>query len=32
MEDLPVVILTTIGTKSRKVRRNPIIRIEDNGI
>jgi deazaflavin-dependent oxidoreductase (nitroreductase family) len=32
LEDRPVVILTTLGTKSRKVRKNPIMRIEDNGI
>ncbi|HEY2044084.1 MAG TPA: nitroreductase family deazaflavin-dependent oxidoreductase [Jatrophihabitans sp.] len=31
LEDRPVVILTTIGAKSGKVRKNPIMRIEDNG-
>jgi deazaflavin-dependent oxidoreductase (nitroreductase family) len=31
LEDRPVVILTTIGAKSGKVRRNPIMRIGDNG-
>jgi deazaflavin-dependent oxidoreductase (nitroreductase family) len=31
LEDRPVVILTTIGSKSGKVRKNPIMRIEDNG-
>lgn len=32
LEDRPVVILTTIGAKSDKVRKNPIMRVEDNGI
>jgi deazaflavin-dependent oxidoreductase (nitroreductase family) len=32
LEDRPVVILTTIGARSGKVRKNPIMRIEDNGI
>jgi F420H(2)-dependent quinone reductase len=32
LEDRPVVILTTIGVKSGQVRKNPIMRIEDNGI
>ncbi len=32
LEDRPVVILTTIGAKSGKVRKNPIMRIEDHGI
>jgi F420H(2)-dependent quinone reductase len=32
LEGRPVVILTTIGSKSRKVRKNPIIRIKENGI
>jgi deazaflavin-dependent oxidoreductase (nitroreductase family) len=32
LDDRPVVILTTIGAKSGKVRKNPIMRIEDNGI
>jgi deazaflavin-dependent oxidoreductase (nitroreductase family) len=32
LEDRLVVILTTIGAKSGKVRKNPIMRIEDNGI
>jgi deazaflavin-dependent oxidoreductase (nitroreductase family) len=32
LEDRPVVILTTIGAKSSKVRKNPVMRIEDNGI
>jgi deazaflavin-dependent oxidoreductase (nitroreductase family) len=32
LEDRPVVILTTLGMQSRKVRKNPIMRIEDNGI
>jgi len=32
LEDQPVVILTTIGARSGKVRKNPIMRIEDNGI
>jgi deazaflavin-dependent oxidoreductase (nitroreductase family) len=31
LEDRPVVILTTIGAKSGKVRKNPIMRIEENG-
>jgi deazaflavin-dependent oxidoreductase (nitroreductase family) len=32
LEGHPVVILTTIGSKSRKVRKNPIMRIKENGI
>jgi len=32
LEDRPVVILTTVGAKSGKVRKNPVIRIEDHGI
>jgi F420H(2)-dependent quinone reductase len=32
LEDRPVVILTTIGAKSGKVRKNPIMRVVDNGI
>jgi deazaflavin-dependent oxidoreductase (nitroreductase family) len=32
LEDRAVVILTTIGAKSDKVRKNPIMRVEDNGI
>jgi deazaflavin-dependent oxidoreductase (nitroreductase family) len=32
LEDRPVVILTTVGAKSVKVRKNPVMRIEDNGI
>ena len=32
LEDQPVDILTTIGAKSGRVRKNPIMRIEDNGI
>jgi deazaflavin-dependent oxidoreductase (nitroreductase family) len=32
LEDRPVVILTTVGAKSGKVRKNPVMRIEDNGI
>jgi deazaflavin-dependent oxidoreductase (nitroreductase family) len=32
LEDHPVVILTTIGSKSRKVRKNPIMRIQEDGI
>jgi deazaflavin-dependent oxidoreductase (nitroreductase family) len=31
LEDRPVVILTTIGAKTSKVRKNPIMRIEDDG-
>jgi deazaflavin-dependent oxidoreductase (nitroreductase family) len=31
LEERPVVILTTIGAKSSKVRKNPVIRIEENG-
>jgi deazaflavin-dependent oxidoreductase (nitroreductase family) len=31
LEDRPVVILTTIGAKSGKVRKDPIMRTEDNG-
>jgi deazaflavin-dependent oxidoreductase (nitroreductase family) len=31
LEDRPVVILTTIGSKSGKVRKNPVMRIENNG-
>ena len=32
LEDRPVVILTSIGAKSGKVRKNPIMRVVDNGI
>jgi deazaflavin-dependent oxidoreductase (nitroreductase family) len=32
LEDRPVVILTSVGAKSGRVRKNPIMRIEDNGI
>ena len=32
LEGRPVVILTTIGSKSRKVRKNPIMRIQEDGI
>jgi F420H(2)-dependent quinone reductase len=32
LEDRPVVILTTVGAKSGKVRKNPVMRIEDNGV
>jgi deazaflavin-dependent oxidoreductase (nitroreductase family) len=32
LEGRPVVILTTIGAKSGKVRKNPVMRIEDNSI
>jgi deazaflavin-dependent oxidoreductase (nitroreductase family) len=32
LEGRPVVILTTIGSKSRKVRKNPIMRIQKDGI
>jgi hypothetical protein len=32
LEDRPVVILTSVGAKSGRVRTNPIMRIEDNGI
>jgi deazaflavin-dependent oxidoreductase (nitroreductase family) len=32
LEGRPVVILTTIGSKSHKVRKNPIIRIKEDGI
>jgi deazaflavin-dependent oxidoreductase (nitroreductase family) len=32
LEDRPVVILTTVGAKSGKVRKNPIMRVVDNGI
>jgi deazaflavin-dependent oxidoreductase (nitroreductase family) len=31
LEDRPVVILTSIGSKSGKVRKNPVMRIEDHG-
>jgi deazaflavin-dependent oxidoreductase (nitroreductase family) len=31
LEGRPVVILTTIGARSGKVRKNPVMRIEDNG-
>ncbi|HEY2297826.1 MAG TPA: nitroreductase family deazaflavin-dependent oxidoreductase [Jatrophihabitans sp.] len=30
LEDRPVVILTSVGAKSGKVRKNPIMRIKDN--
>ncbi len=29
--DLPVVILTTLGAKSRKIRKSPLMRVEHNG-
>jgi F420H(2)-dependent quinone reductase len=32
LEGRPVVILTSIGAKSGKVRKNPIMRVVDNGI
>jgi F420H(2)-dependent quinone reductase len=32
LEGRPVVILTTIGSKSRKIRKNPIMRIPEDGI
>jgi deazaflavin-dependent oxidoreductase (nitroreductase family) len=32
LEGRPVAILTTIGSKSRKIRKNPIMRIKENGI
>jgi len=32
LEGRPVVILTTIGSKSRKIRKNPIMRIQEDGI
>jgi F420H(2)-dependent quinone reductase len=32
LENRPVVILTSIGAKSGKLRKNPIMRVVDNGI
>jgi deazaflavin-dependent oxidoreductase (nitroreductase family) len=32
LEDRPVVILTTLGAKSGQVRKNPVMRVEENGI
>jgi F420H(2)-dependent quinone reductase len=29
--DLPVVLLTTLGAKSRKIRKSPLMRVEHNG-
>ncbi|MBW8741010.1 MAG: nitroreductase family deazaflavin-dependent oxidoreductase, partial [Streptomyces turgidiscabies] len=31
LEDVPVVILTTLGAKSRKIRKSPLIRVEHDG-
>lgn len=31
LEDVPVVILTTLGTKSGKIRKSPLIRVEHDG-
>jgi deazaflavin-dependent oxidoreductase (nitroreductase family) len=31
MHDLPVVILTTLGAKSGKIRKTPLMRVEDSG-
>jgi deazaflavin-dependent oxidoreductase (nitroreductase family) len=31
-KDLPVVILTTLGAKSGKIRKSPLMRVEHNGI
>jgi deazaflavin-dependent oxidoreductase (nitroreductase family) len=31
MNGLPVVILTTLGTKSGKIRKTPLMRVEDGG-
>lgn len=31
LRDVPVVILTTLGAKSRKIRKTPLIRVEHDG-
>jgi F420H(2)-dependent quinone reductase len=31
MHDLPVVILTTLGARSGKIRKTPLMRVEDSG-
>jgi deazaflavin-dependent oxidoreductase (nitroreductase family) len=31
LQDLPVVILTTLGAKSGKIRKTPVMRVEHNG-
>jgi deazaflavin-dependent oxidoreductase (nitroreductase family) len=32
LRDLPVVILTTLGAKSGKIRKTPLMRVEHNGL
>jgi hypothetical protein len=31
LRDLPVVILTTLGAKSGKIRKTPVMRVENDG-
>jgi F420H(2)-dependent quinone reductase len=31
LQDLPVIILTTLGAKSGKIRKSPLMRVEHNG-
>lgn len=32
MMDKPVILLTTLGAKSGKIRKNPLMRVEDDGL